>query len=144
MDIYDELKKSKDFVYSIKGENFIIGYGVFLDCPSNIKNLYDDFIEKVEKLVSEIEKNFPEKRFLNYCIESFNTLMKAIFEITYNNMSDDYRKKLCSFVDNLTMEEKEEIKHQRELYIFFLELDLKDKLNFDILLNDLYRLKELK
>ena len=70
--------------------------------------------------------------------------MKAIFEITYNNMSDDYRKKLWSFVDNLTMEEKEEIKHQRELYIFFLELDLKDKLKFDISLNDLYRLKELK
>lgn len=144
MDIYDELRKSQDFAYSIKGKNFIIGCGVFLDCPSNIKILYDDFIEKVGKLVSEIEKDWPKEQFLYNCLESFNTLMKSIFKITYNNMSDDYREKLCSFVDSLTIEEKEEIKHQRELYIFFLELDFKYKLKIDILLNDLDKLKELK
>lgn len=144
MNIYDELKYLKEFVYCVKGKYFIIGQGVFLDCPSNIKNIYDDFIEKVEKLLSEIEKDFPQKQVYKDCIKSFKALTQAILEITYNKYDDNYKEKLYSFDSNLAIEEKTEIKRKKDLYIFFLGLAYKDCLNFDISINDLYGLKELK
>lgn len=144
MNIYDELKRSKDFVYSVKNKKFIIGYGVFLDCPNDIENLYDVFMEKVDELVIEMEKDSPQRHALNDCIESFNVLMQAIFKITYNNMSDDYEEKLWSFDESLSLEEKEKVKHQRELFILFLELDFKNKVKYDISPDDIFRLKELR
>lgn len=143
MNIYDELKKSQNFVYSVKGKNFIIGSKLFLGCPSNVKKLYDDFIKKVKNLKREIEEVSPKKGFFNDCIESFTTLMKSVFEITYNKFNDDNNEKLYSFVSSLTREEKIEIKQQRALYIFFLELDFKVKIGIDIFPNDLCRLKDL-
>lgn len=143
MNIFDELKKSQNFVYSVKDENFIIGRELFLCCPSNVKKLYDDFIEKVENLKKEIEKVSPGKKIFNDCIESFTTLKKSVFEITYDKFNDDNNEKLYSFVSSLTVEEKGEIKQQRALYIFFLDLSFKVENKIDIFPSDLYKLKEL-
>lgn len=76
----------------------------------------------------EIEKASPEKEFFNDCIESFTTLKKSVFEITYDKFNDDNNEKLYTFVSSLIVEEKAKIKLQSTLYIFFLDLSFKVKM----------------
>lgn len=142
MNIYDEMKISKDFVYKIKDKYYIIGWGVFLNCTSDIKDLYNNFIENVEKVKIEIEAKNPRSQVLDECLESFKILIDSMLKKEYG-FSDEYKKNLLLLNEGLDEEEKIAITNQRNLFIFFLNLVDYEKIGV-LSSDDWYKIKNLK
>lgn len=142
MNVYDEMKNSKDFVYKIKNKYYVIGWGVFLNCTSDIKDLYNNFLENVEKVKFEIETKNPRSQIFDKCLESFKILIDSILKKEYG-FSNEYKKDLLLLNERLNEKEKIAITNQRNLFIFFLSLVDYEKigvLSFD----DWYKIKNLK
>lgn len=142
MNVYDEMKNSKDFVYKIKNKYYVIGWGVFLNCTSDIKYLYNNFLENVEKVKFEIETKNPRSQIFDKCLESFKILIDSILKKEYG-FSNEYKKDLLLLNERLNEKEKIAITNQRNLFIFFLSLVDYEKigvLSFD----DWYKIKNLK
>ena len=146
MNVFDELKNCKDFVYIIENKYYIIGSNYYFKCPNNIKIIYDNFIQLAKDLKITLKTPSPSKEIFDDCMNLFEKLTSSIAKtISSANYNDNYYKIISNLDYILNENEKLKIKNQKKLFTLFDDLlfKYKRKEKFKIYPNNLKELEKI-
>lgn len=118
----EDLYKKYPFIYEVDEKYYYIGWGICKECTSKFAlSYYEDFKKTVEEVGEEIlaqgDCNKIDEDQLDSLLYFFRKVKAySDIEVDSNDMPT-FRKQLNDFLDGISLEEKQKLQHQLEIFV---------------------------